>query len=167
MDHANVTATMQSIRCSFMPATCRRQLIAADRRGRRFHGRISRHLKPQAIAVSRSSLLARRYGRISTMPAGRKLNERGMALGAGPAGSAEQLTNWLLWHAKFALMGQPPHVLPWHPAWPDFQTVFREIEAFLHRSESASLLLSNEPTAFSVALADSGERVHRLRCRPF
>ena len=29
------------------------------------------------------------------------------------------------------------------------------------------LLLSNEPTAFSVALADNGERTHRLRCRPF
>ncbi len=28
-------------------------------------------------------------------------------------------------------------------------------------------MLSNEPTAFSVALADSGERTRRLRCRPF
>ena len=29
------------------------------------------------------------------------------------------------------------------------------------------LLLSNDPTALSVALADNGERVHRMRCVPF
>ena len=29
------------------------------------------------------------------------------------------------------------------------------------------LMLSNEPTAFSLSLADSGERVHRMRCTPF
>jgi SAM-dependent methyltransferase len=64
-------------------------------------------------------------------------------------------------------MGKPPHVLPWHPAWPDFQTVIREIDSFFTDPSQRMLLLSNEPTAFSVALADNGERTHRLRCRPF
>jgi hypothetical protein len=75
--------------------------------------------------------------------------------------------NWLLWHSKFALMGRPPHVLPWHPAWPDYRVVLREIDSFFKDPRQRMLLVSNEPTVFSVALADSGERTHRLRCRPF
>jgi hypothetical protein len=77
------------------------------------------------------------------------------------------LTNWLLWHSKFAFMGRPPQVLPWHPAWPDFRVVFEEIESFFADPTRRMLLMSNEPTPFSVALADNGERVHRLRCHPF
>ena len=85
----------------------------------------------------------------------------------GLPASEDPLTQWLLWHAKFALMGRPPHVLPWHPAWPDFKAVFGELKPFFTDPKVRLLLLSNEPTAFSVALADSGERVHRLRCGPF
>src|SRR6202035_2543293 len=69
--------------------------------------------------------------------------------------------------SKFALMGKPPHVLPWHPAWPDFQTVIRENDSFFTDPSQRMLLMSNEPNAFSVALADNGERTHRLRCRQF
>ena len=64
-------------------------------------------------------------------------------------------------------MGRPPHVLPWHPAWPDYRVVFNEIDLFYKDPNQRMLLMSNEPTAFSVALADSGERTRRLRCRPF
>jgi 2-polyprenyl-3-methyl-5-hydroxy-6-metoxy-1,4-benzoquinol methylase len=64
-------------------------------------------------------------------------------------------------------MGQPPHVLPWHPNWPDFNTVLRELAPFFADRSQRLLILSNEPTAFTLALADNGERVHRMRCVPF
>jgi hypothetical protein len=98
---------------------------------------------------------------------GRKLSDEEWFYALGLPEVPNRLTNWLLWHSKFALMGRPPHVLPWHPAWPDYRVVFREIDAFSKDPNQRLLLLSNEPTAFSVALADSGERTRRLRCRPF
>jgi hypothetical protein len=98
---------------------------------------------------------------------GRKLNDEEWFYALGLPEVPNRLTNWLVWHSKFALMGRPPHVLPWHPAWPDFRTVFREIDSFFTDPDVRLLLLSNEPTAFSVALVDSGERTRRLRCRPF
>ena len=63
--------------------------------------------------------------------------------------------------------GKPPHVLPWHPDWPDFKTVLDELKPFFNDRSQRLLMLSNEPTAFTVALADNGERVHRMRCVPF
>ena len=66
-----------------------------------------------------------------------------------------------------ALIGTPPHVLPWHPEWPDFKVVLEELKPFFTDNSQRLLLLSNEPTALSLALADNGERVHRLRCMPF
>ena len=98
---------------------------------------------------------------------GRKLNEEEWFYALGLPEVPNKLTNWLVWHSKFALMGRPPSVLPWHPAWPDFRTVFRELDSFFTDPQTRLLLLSNEPTAFSVALADGGERTRRLRCRPF
>jgi hypothetical protein len=98
---------------------------------------------------------------------GRKLNDEEWFYALGLPEVPNRLTNWLVWHSKFALMGRPPHVLPWHPAWPDFRTVFREIDIFFTDPDARLLLLSNEPTAFSVSLADGGERTRRLRCRPF
>ncbi len=61
---------------------------------------------------------------------GRKLNDEEWFYALGLPEVPNKLTNWLMWHSKFALMGRPPHVLPWHPAWPDFRTVFREIDSF-------------------------------------
>ena len=98
---------------------------------------------------------------------GRKLNEEEWFYALGLPEVPSTLTNWLLWHSKFALMGRPPHVLPWHPSWPDYRVVFREIDSFFKDPKQRMLLVSNEPTAFSVALADNGERTRRLRCRPF
>ena len=98
---------------------------------------------------------------------GRKLNEEEWRYALGLPASEDWLTQWVLWQAKYALMGRPPHVLPWHPNWPDYRTVLREIDAFFTDPTQRLLMLSNEPTAFSVALADSGERVVRMRCGPF
>ena len=77
------------------------------------------------------------------------------------------ITKWLLQRAKYSLIGTPPHVLPWHPDWPDFKVVLEELKPFFTDNSQRLLLLSNEPTALSLALADNGERVHRLRCMPF
>jgi hypothetical protein len=98
---------------------------------------------------------------------GHRLSDEEWFYALGIPEVSSRWTNWLLWHSKFALMGRPPHVLPWHPAWPDYRVVFREIDSFFKDSKQRMLLVSNEPTAFSVAFADSGERTHRLRCRPF
>jgi hypothetical protein len=98
---------------------------------------------------------------------GRKLNEDEWRYALGLPIGTDRLSQWLYWQAKSALMGRPPHVLPWHPLWPDFQVVLREIAAFFTDPQQRLLMLSHEPTAFTLALADSGERVSRFRCVPF
>ena len=99
---------------------------------------------------------------------GRRLDDDEWRYALGlPASSRDWLTSWLLYRAKYALLGRPPHVLPWHPAWPDYQAVLRELKPFFAEPQSRLLLLSNEATALSLALADGGERVRRLRCNPF
>jgi Methyltransferase domain len=98
---------------------------------------------------------------------GRKLNEDEWRYALGLPASDDWITQWLVYQAKYVLMGRPPHVLPWHPAWPDFKAVLGELAPFFADRNARLLMLSNEPTAFSLALADSGERVHRMRCVPF
>ncbi len=77
------------------------------------------------------------------------------------------MNEWILWRAKNAVMGQAPRVFPWHPAWADFRLVLQELEPFFADSSKRLLMLSNVPTAFTIALADDGRRVRRLRCGPF
>jgi Methyltransferase domain len=98
---------------------------------------------------------------------GRRLSDEEWyyALGSSPAESRP--ARWIFWRLKGALMGRPPDVRPWHPIWPDYRAVRREVDEFFANKSARMLILSNEPTAFSVALADSGERVHRYRCTPF
>ena len=74
---------------------------------------------------------------------------------------------WVMWRAKNAVLGRPPRVFPWHPAWVDFRAVLQELEPFFEDRNKRLLMLSNAPTPFTVALSDSGERVRRLRCSPF
>jgi SAM-dependent methyltransferase len=98
---------------------------------------------------------------------GHRLSREEWPYAFGMPGSRDWLTQWLLWRAKHALMGQPPYVLPWHPLWPDFSKVLKEIKPFFTDLSLQLLMVSNEPTAFTIALADSGDRVRRLRCMPF
>jgi len=99
---------------------------------------------------------------------GRRLNKEEWRFAIGQQQESENwLTQWVLWQAKYVLMGRPPQVLPWHPSWPDYRTVLQEIAPFFTDLNKRMLMLSNEPTAFTVGLADSGERVVRLRCGPF
>jgi hypothetical protein len=99
---------------------------------------------------------------------GRKLNEDEWRYVLGlPASTRDWLSTWLLYRAKYALLGRPPHVLPWHPLWPDYQAALAELKPFFDDPKTRLLMLSNEPTALSLILADGGERVQRLRCNPF
>jgi hypothetical protein len=98
---------------------------------------------------------------------GRKLNEDEWRYALGLPANDNWITQWLVYQAKFILMGRPPRVLPWHPAFPDFKAVLNELAPFFANRKLRLLMLSNEPTAFSLSLADSGERVHRMRCTPF
>ena len=98
---------------------------------------------------------------------GRRLSKEEWQFVLGTQAGENWLSQWVLWQAKYVVMGRPPQVLPWHPHWPDYRTVLREIESFFTDPAQQMLMLSNEPTAFSVGLADSGERVVRLRCGPF
>lgn len=98
---------------------------------------------------------------------GRKLNEDEWCYVLGLPASNNWLTQWLIYRARFVLMGRPPHVLPWHSTWPDFKAVLSELSPFFADPKQRLLLLSNEPTAFTLSLADSGERVHRMRCVAF
>ena len=98
---------------------------------------------------------------------GRKLNEDEWRYALGLPATDDRITRWLVHQAKYVLMGRMPHVLPWHPAWPDYKAVLAELAPFFANPNSRMLMLSNEPTAFSLSLADSGERVHRMRCVPF
>jgi hypothetical protein len=98
---------------------------------------------------------------------GRRLNEEEWRYALGLPASDDPVTQWLLYHAKYVLMGRPPRVLPWHPAWPDFKAVLSELAPFFADQNMRLLMLSNEATVFSLSLADSGERVHRMRCIPF
>jgi hypothetical protein len=98
---------------------------------------------------------------------GRKLDDVEWRYALGLPASRDWLTEWLLYRAKFALMGRPPNVMPWHPAWPDYQVALGELQLFFNNPKFRLLMLSNEPTAFTLALADGGERVRRFRCHPF
>ena len=98
---------------------------------------------------------------------GRKLNEDEWRYALGLPASDNWITQWLVYQAKYTVMGRPPRVLPWHPAYPDFKAVLNELAPFFADRKLRLLMLSNEPTAFSLSLADSGERVHRMRCIPF
>ena len=68
---------------------------------------------------------------------------------------------------RFKLFGRPPFVKPWHPNWPDYQPPIRALSDFLSDNRRRLLIISDTPTAFSVALADNGERVVRKQLTPF
>jgi 2-polyprenyl-3-methyl-5-hydroxy-6-metoxy-1,4-benzoquinol methylase len=97
---------------------------------------------------------------------GRQIEREQWEYVLGTAASAHGLSDWLLWRAKDLVLGQAPRVFPWHPAWLDYRVVLQELEQFHTDKSKRLLVLSNAPTSFSVALADSGERVRRLRCGP-
>jgi len=98
---------------------------------------------------------------------GRRLDQHEWRYALGLPATENRILTWLLWRAKYALLGRPPWVPPWHPNWPDLNAVLNELAPFLTDPAKRLLMLSNEPTAFTVSLSDSGERAHRMRCTQF
>lgn len=97
---------------------------------------------------------------------GRKLSSDEWRLALGLPVASGWFTDWLVWRAQYALLGRPPHVFPWHPFWPDFRPVLKELEPYLSDPAQRLLMVSNAPTIFTVSFADSGERAYRLRLGP-
>jgi hypothetical protein len=54
-------------------------------------------------------------------------------------------------------------VLAWHPWWPDFKALTKELAHSFSQPSLRLLLLSNESSALSLSLTDRGERVHKIR----
>ncbi len=98
---------------------------------------------------------------------GEKLSPDEWRLALGLPPTASWPTDWLVWRARHTVLGRPPHVLFWHPRWADFRLVLQELEPFFTDPNQRLLMISNAPTAFTVSLADSGERAYRLRRTPF
>ena len=98
---------------------------------------------------------------------GRRLTVEESRYALAPSVDGGWFNEWVMWRAKNAILGRPPRVFPWHPAWVDFRVVLQELEPFFEDRNKRLLMLSNAPTPFTVALSDSGERVRRLRCSPF
>lgn len=68
---------------------------------------------------------------------------------------------------RFAIFGRPPNVKPWHPNWPDYRLPLQALTGFFSDPQHRLLIISDVPTAFTVALADNGERVVRKQLAPF
>jgi hypothetical protein len=145
-----------------LPLTLERDVAAADS----FVAEVARRIKRAPLPYRNHPYWR---GAIAAFKeaTGRKLSEDEWRPVLGLPVSDDAFSQWLLWRAKYTLVGRPPHVLPWHPLWPDFQAVLREIEPFLTDPRQRMLMLSNGPTAFTLAFADSGERVSRFRCATF
>ena len=109
------------------------------------------------------------YGAIAAFydATGRRLDDDQWRYALGIPAADHWISKWLLQRVKYAMTGKPPHVMRWHPDWLDFREVFEELAPFFTDPTKRLLVLSNEPTAFSLALADNGERVYRKRCIPF
>lgn len=59
---------------------------------------------------------------------------------------------------RFWVFGRAPHVLPWHPRWPDYRILQRAIRKFLGRRRSHILILSTNPAIFADWLGDIAEQ---------
>ena len=95
---------------------------------------------------------------------GRKLTLDEWRMVLGLPADAGWLTDWFVWRARYALMGRPPHVFPWHPLWSDFRMVLSELGPSLEDPSQHLLLVSNNPNVFTMSLSNHGERVYRVRC---
>ena len=65
------------------------------------------------------------------------------------------------------MFGRPPSVRPWHPRWSDYRPIIKKLQPFLLDRQRRLLMISDVPTVFTASLADSGEKVVRIRTGPF
>jgi SAM-dependent methyltransferase len=101
---------------------------------------------------------------------GQKLNldEWRLVLGLpDPATHESWISDWLVEQLRFAMFGRPPSVRRWHPRWADYHQVIKKLGPFLRERSKRLLMISDAPTVFTASLADSGEKVVRIRTGPF
>jgi hypothetical protein len=65
------------------------------------------------------------------------------------------------------ILGRLPAVRPWHPRAPDFAPVLEKLRDFTGDRSRRLLVLSDDPSVFTVSLIDGSERVVRLRTSLF
>jgi hypothetical protein len=101
---------------------------------------------------------------------GKKLNldEWRLVLGLpDPATHESWISDWIVEQIRFTMFGRPPSVRPWHPSWVDYHQVIKKLTPFLRERSGRLLMISDMPTVFTASLADSGEKVVRIRTAPF
>jgi 2-polyprenyl-3-methyl-5-hydroxy-6-metoxy-1,4-benzoquinol methylase len=144
-----------------IPPTFAATASAADR----FVGQVSAYLKPRpkphrdhpywrgAIAAHREATGIRlaydEWRRVLGLP--------------DPENEDSWASDWLVEKLRFALFGRPPRVRLCHPRWPDHRFVVSWLDRFLTDARLRLLLASDGPTVFTASLADSGERVVRVK----
>jgi 2-polyprenyl-3-methyl-5-hydroxy-6-metoxy-1,4-benzoquinol methylase len=70
---------------------------------------------------------------------------------------------WLVEAMRLVLFGRPPTVRLCHPRWPDYHFIVNWLQGFLTDRRVRLLLAADRPTVFTASLADSGERVVRVK----
>jgi 2-polyprenyl-3-methyl-5-hydroxy-6-metoxy-1,4-benzoquinol methylase len=73
------------------------------------------------------------------------------------------LSRWITDYIRFALFGRPPYVRPWHPRYPDYSLVTRNLATAGLDDRSNLLLIADSPTIFTTSFSDGGGRVVRIR----
>jgi hypothetical protein len=145
-----------------LPPGLERSIEQADA----FVGQITRHLTPKPLPYRGHPYWDGAIAAFSA-DAGSRLSEREWLYGLDLRANSKEFAARLLQRARYAVMGRPPRVLPWHPWWPDFRIVLNEIASVSVDRSGRVLTLSPEPSFFAKMLAESGCCVHDLRCTPF
>ena len=73
------------------------------------------------------------------------------------------LVRWMTEKVRFAFFGKPPHVRPWHPRFPDYALVTRNLGELGLTERSNLLMIADVPTIFTATFSDGGDRVVRIR----
>jgi hypothetical protein len=129
-----------------------KDILVTENQADQFINRVSRCLSPAAQPHRNhhywSGAVAAHYIRT-----GQELTaEHWRSLIRGLAG--ERWRDRFVFYWRIALFGPWPNVRPWHPRWPDFRPVLRELRREI-RPNDALLILGSDPVRFASWLASS------------
>jgi hypothetical protein len=74
-----------------------------------------------------------------------------------------RFSRWVTEKIRFVFFGKPPHVRPWHPRFPDYALVMKNLAELGLNERSNLLMIADVPTIFTATFSDGGDRVVRLR----
>ncbi len=60
----------------------------------------------------------------------------------------------ILFRCRDFIFGRPPHVRPWHPRWPDYQTIVQLARRYFEHSKGQLLIVSSTPKIFQDWLSE-------------